>query len=459
MPQLIDPTLDLFLYDPREGLGELDEKIKSHREHFKAKLASVPAPIVAQIDEFDQKGESTALFGRENGKTFPFEGENQSGKYEGYLWPTRLADSYGLLIDCSYLGEKSTEHLSSFVPDLKQIIEDKLNGEKATLGQTWVFYAVVADSTLDKYDIIAQTCYKALIPNANWLEHKTSESEFSEGKLFELWQESGEMTHVVIILFNNTPLARTFMTDHLNENQLHWFQCRHKITWAHSQSRQLKQQLKEGAVEIDGVYRNVLDQKEKIEAILESGNKVLHKYYRQLYDFGIQIQTIGMNLHNYQEHISKLHREIAGLQLSDKFEQRVKETYLPQLQREYAVFASELEVIKNLISTIQVRETAIQAQETARNTHEIVKMQRKVEWLEVFFASYYAAVLVHYISKDFCFSHDYSKWSIVGWAIIAPAIVLVTLVGLRNINLKEWFVLGGVTLLAVVWFVLGYCLQ
>lgn len=403
MPQLIDPTLDLFLYDPREGLGERDEKIEFRRKHFKAKLASVPVSIVAQIDEFDQMVESTALFGRENGKTFSFKGENQSGKYEGYLWPTRLTDSYGLLIDCSYLGEKSTEHLSSFVTDLKQIIEDKLNGEKASLGQTWVFYAIVAEGTLDEYDTIAQNCYNALIPNANWLEHKTSESEFSEGKLFELWQESGEMTHVVIILFKNTPLARTFMTDHLNLNQLHWFQFRHKITWAYSQSRQLKQRLKKGAVEIDGVYRDVLSRKEKIEAILERGNKVLYEYSRQLYDFGIQIQTIGMNLHNYQERISKLHREIAGLQLSDKFEQRVKENYLPHLQGEYAVFASELEVIKNVISTIQ-------AQETVRNTREIVKMQGKMELLEIVFASYYFAALAYYI-----FCGDDKLW-IIGMA-------------------------------------------
>lgn len=452
MPQLIDPTLDLFLYDPREGLGEPDEKIESRRKHFKAKLSSVPTPIVAQIDEFDKMVESTALFGRENGKIFPFKGENQNGKYEGYLWPTRLTDSYGLLIDCSYLGEKSTEHLSSFIPDLKQIIEDKLNGEQATLGQTWVFYAIVAEGTLDEYDAIAQTCYKMLIPNANWLKYKTTESEFSEGKLFELWQERGEMTHVVIILFKNTPSARTFMTDHINENQLHWFQCRHKITWAYSQSRQLKQQLKKGAVEIDGVYRDVLSQekKEKIEAILERGNKVLYQYSRQLYDFGTQIQTIEMNLHSYQGFISKLQQEVIGLQLSDKFEQRVKEIYLPHLQREYAVFASELEVIKNVISTIQ-------AQETARNTHEIVKMQKKVEWLEVFFASYYAAVLAHYISHNFHFNENYSKWSIVGWAIIVPAIALVKLVGLKNINPKERVVFGGVALFAVVWFVLGYC--
>jgi tRNA isopentenyl-2-thiomethyl-A-37 hydroxylase MiaE len=89
----------------------------------------------------------------------------------------------------------------------------------------------------------------------------------------------------------------------------------------------------------------------------------------------------------------ELREESKGLNFSDQdeFEQKSRETYLPHLQRERVVFRSQLELIKNMTALAQARETH-------HNVNEIVSMQRKVEWLEVFFASYYAAALTYYIS-------------------------------------------------------------
>lgn len=77
--------------------------------------------------------------------------------------------------------------------------------------------------------------YQALLPHANWDEDKTGIGEFSGGKLFELWQETGEMEHVIIILFTNEPIAAKLMPA-LIQDELRWFWYRHKITWAYAQS-------------------------------------------------------------------------------------------------------------------------------------------------------------------------------------------------------------------------------
>ncbi|OQW93596.1 MAG: hypothetical protein BWK79_10315 [Beggiatoa sp. IS2] len=455
------PTLDLFLYDFREGLGQNNPEIEEQRRKFKLKLSSVPDDIKNQVDEYDARpDEHIELFGREPECISPFECENKEGKYEGYLYPTRLSDSYGLVIDCSYIcGEKPTEHLPNYINNLKQIIESKLGEEKAELGQTWVFYTAVMNATPDEYNTIAQNCYQALIPTADWQKDMTGKSQFSGGKLFELRQENDKTTHVLIILFDDKDVAKNLMSKHFNPHQLYWFWYRHKITWAFAQSRQLESLLKKLSVKIDDLFFNLSQEKEDT---IKKATKVFRLYFKGLSDFTSQIHTIEMNLPNYQKRISKLHREIAGLQISDEFERQTKETYLPHLQKARAIFELQLETIRTIISTAQVEETRSNTSEIKRNVSEIVSMQRKVEWLEVFFASYYAAALTHYI-----FHGEASSITIAGWAMVGGLVVSLLLKPWEDSNektkptcfrkYKKWVLLGGFTLVAAMgWLLAGY---
>jgi hypothetical protein len=57
--------------------------------------------------------------------------------------------------------------------------------------------------------------------------------------------------------------------------------------------------------------------------------------------------------------------------------------------------------------------------EAAHSARLVAHVQSKVEWLEVFFVSYYFTALMYYVNHDGTrFSHDYSFWSLV----LAPAV-------------------------------------
>ncbi len=68
------------------------------------------------------------------------------------------------------------------------------------------------------------------------------------------------------------------------------------------------------------------------------------------------------------------------------------------------------------------------AEKTNHSITLVAHVQAKVEWLEVFFVSYYATALVYYINHDEAlFNHDYSTWSLVLAPIISGTIAFLGL--------------------------------
>lgn len=92
------------------------------------------------------------------------------------------------------------------------------------------------------------------------------------------------------------------------------------------------------------------------------------------------------------------------------------------------------------------------------NQHQMLSMQSKIEWLEVFFASYYAGALAYYISYGW-FSKEFSSLSSLVWA---TTIGLVALFGLRpwahdKITYSSWFIFLGIPIVTfIAWLILGF---
>lgn len=431
---LISPTLDLFSYDIRESLGLSEAEIDKNRQYFKSRL---PAELGQIIDKFDAQGDYVELLGQTKIHRF------EEDFYTGYYYPLRLNDSYGLLLDCSCRDTQSSDNLH-WISGLKQCIEQK-SAQKPTLGQTWVFYASVLNIPSEDYDLIAQKCYRALLPDANWYQDKTGSSEFTGGKLFELWQEGGEMSHVVIILFSNEQIAGDLMPK-LIQDELRWFWYRHKITWAYNQSQCLKSVLKTKSVDIDRLLEDFYGEKFDSAAILKRANISFRYYLELINDLATQVPTIETNLLNYRKLTGKLAQSLPGLNFPNEFERRTTERYLIQIQRDYATFTLQLDLIKNLVASIQ-------AQETHDSVNEIVSMQRKVEWLEVFFASYYACALTYYLASSAHFDLSYKAISVFLSPIIIGLLVLFSL-GLKP-NRYQWLVIGLVIMFASIWLACG----
>jgi len=101
------------------------------------------------------------------------------------------------------------------------------------------------------------------------------------------------------------------------------------------------------------------------------------------------------------------------------------------------------------------------AEKLDNNVDEVTNVQRKMEWLEIFFVSFYAAELSHLIAKNFDFEKIYSAWSIGIWAIFAGIIAFSTLhpheqiEGKKNRKLTKILTIILLTVAIIAWFILG----
>jgi hypothetical protein len=398
MPTLIYPTLDVFLYDLREGFGQEISNLQLKREIFKRKL---PQTIIEQLDFSNEENlEYVELLGQKRHEHF------DDSKYKGYYHPVKLGDSYGLLVDCSPKDNQSAENLE-WISELKQIVTQKHQNESATLGQTYFFYASTTNVSLEDYDNIAQNCYRALMPNGNWFEDKLGETNFSEGKLFELSISHNQ--HIVIALFLSDQFAGKIVPNFI-QNALKLFWYRHKITWAYSQGLELKKHLMRESKEIQAC-RKAFQNKEKLSTILDKSHEVFSKYVDLLTGLESQAHTIEINLYNYKQRLL----QITDFDYPDQFEQQAKEKYLRQLQTDHISFNSQIKLIENLMSSIH-------AQEMHKNVEHISAVQTKVEWLEVFFVSFYVAKFT-YIMVELWGKSKYTEMGIVFFLAIGGGII------------------------------------
>lgn len=94
------------------------------------------------------------------------------------------------------------------------------------------------------------------------------------------------------------------------------------------------------------------------------------------------------------------------------------------LSREGLRVSASLAVAKEAIIDFDAAEAADRGQkmneQLTRNIEIVAAVQTKVEWLEIFFVSFYAAELSHLIAEAASFDHDaYMSWSVPAWAFLA----------------------------------------
>ncbi|NEP27516.1 MAG: hypothetical protein F6K49_38095, partial [Moorea sp. SIO3I6] len=87
MSDLIYPTLDLFLYDLRDALNLTEAEKQENQAKFRAKL-----PADSQFSDPDLETKYLELLPRQ--KYYDFTTANNT--LEGYYYPVRLNDTYGL---------------------------------------------------------------------------------------------------------------------------------------------------------------------------------------------------------------------------------------------------------------------------------------------------------------------------------------------------------------------------
>ncbi|WP_017715271.1 hypothetical protein [Kamptonema formosum] len=323
MSDLIYPNLYLFLYDLREGLGESPDDLDKNRKLFAGKLPESLRDTLLQLDIAVETEYRELLPNRR--EKFP----DRDKPFEGYYYPVRLNDTYGLLLACSF-AQNSTRHPAECVAKFKGIIEEKLNGYAATIGQTWLIFAQLANPNANPEEI-AKKCCQELELGLNWEQDMQGQGRLLGGTLFELsryrlvMRETGDLPspakppriqdiqqshHVIIALYPDERAAKRAAK--LNFSWMRLFGYRHKMLWAYGQSCYLKQQLKKQFADIQ-VY--VRDSKtaplKKRSKILADAQETLFNYTIALNNLGNQSRTVEINLLNYQKRLARMQQTAA----------------------------------------------------------------------------------------------------------------------------------------------------
>jgi len=378
MTKFIYPTLDLFLYDLREGLGQTEAEVEKNRKQFKQKLPQINDKEFDRRDAEFFEPEYAELLGAQRYSQF------ESESYKGYHYPVRLSDTYGLLLDCSLKADQQDDDLQ-WISDLRAYISDQLNGQTGTVGQTWMFSAQLPDVLLvQEYELFAERCYEALIPGANFSSNQTGQSEFLGGHWFECWQPNTvksdgmnvENHHVMIALYPNEQTmqaAASFYPDFMR-----LLMYRHKMMWAYAQSRKLKKRLKAGIVKIEETRKELERHSiqrfnaDKFQHTLDQAWKILSDYTTALNRLALQAATMKTNLGNYQKRLGIIEDKAAeNLVFLKLLSTQVQEKYLLQVQTDHSNLTPELRLLENIIEYIRAR-VAIEEEHRDRSFQETI---------------------------------------------------------------------------------------
>lgn len=424
---LIYPTIDLYLYDLRHGLGQDAATLKQNDWDFLAKLPpylrnDINSPEISQQTKWKQ--EVLAVLRGRNGLPPPTS-ENPSSvttemmewdteflelltgqieplqlpaaedpKYEGYYYPVQLGDTYALLVDASVRDRTSPTSLEN-IASLTELIATKIiENRGGSLGQTWFVSAQLPWEVNTELDIeaIALECYRLLLEKLEkqpeWKEKPQGRGEFLGGKLFE-WNQPNlkdipsakpfkldeqANPHVLIALYRSSAAAER--AGNFIEDWMRLFCYRHKILWAYAQSRRVKGELQNGFAQIQDYIGNFKTEKYKgfsfaqLAQKLGEAENLFSDYAINLSYLEFQMRTIEVNLHNYRQRRKELEQKASGeglpfdLKWLEDFPRYASEQYLRQIRKDCENLSGGLKLLGIAVDLIR---TDVQVKEARRD--------------------------------------------------------------------------------------------
>jgi|JFJP01.1.fsa_nt_gi hypothetical protein len=443
---LIYPTVDLFVYDLADGIGQNEEKISQNRQQFWQKIYGDKISA-SQLETLKQAETETAdyielLVGKNN--------ENKLAKFEspfdGYAYPVKLGDTYAAQFDLS--GKIETDKNKKFAPKeieclewLKQPIF-RVN-PPATIGQSWLVWGQL---TADNQDALAtaKNCYiKLLFPNAKWERGLKAEGKFLGADFYELWLPPGDRGkieqnhHVLICLFPYNggqaigDISKTVAKLYVHLMRL--FAFRNKVIWAYTQSRQLKADLKDAARTIQDIIKQLQEQVnapkvdlKKLQQSLVNSLTIFSSYANCISRLEQQENTIKTNLKNYNRRLETIGKEM-GIDANEfkfmaNFSDFAQEKYVWQVKADNRSLSAGLRLLENAIETIEgiIEIERAKSDRTLNVTIGTVGVGIGISGV---YASTYASQIESPASPQKSMDVNAVFWLSIGWGIVAGAIV------------------------------------
>lgn len=373
---LIYPTIDLFLYDLAEGLGQSDHAIAQNRENFWLRIygnqITVDRLDTAAQAELELSDYIELLDTKPPVQEFP-------APLNGFYYPVKIGDTYALQVDCSSdIGDPTLKFAPRDIKELSQIkknIPEHLHNPNKQpynhIGQTWFVWAQLTSATQDPL-ATAKQIYEQLqiFDQLNWEKDLKTDLKHTEAKLlgancFELWQLPSDRgyfsqnKHLLICLFpSELPFeAISSKIPTFYPSLIRLFLYRHKIVWAYDRSRHHKATLKDAAKHIQLA---IADDNSKTDLValqqdLKSTLNLMTTYAEELIYLEDQKNTIETNLRNYQKKLKRLEdpdRDI-DLPFLEKFTAIVTDKYLPQITADLASLSPAQKSLENSVRNIE----------------------------------------------------------------------------------------------------------
>ncbi len=410
MTNIINPTIDLFLYDLRNSLGDDEKDIKQNRQYFYQKFH----PTVQEKLKQDRQDRREKRDNNENMETeyvhllnsvyTPLDPDTPPEN--GYYYPVRLGDSYGLLLEVATPDKKTPEYFG----ELKAKIQQRLGENTATLGQTWMLSTYLphsSETTPKEIEEIAEKCLGAILPNIKnpmMSDVFDGKGEFLGATIFEysennsLKQQTVKLTdqeittvvqgqHIIIAIY---PDAETF--DKLADFYVHWmrlFYYHHKVVWAYGNTRELSKQIKNKfskvQTRIESIEANMAKRKRQVNKLEEMSNIInefqvtINKSTNDISSLEFQQTTIEINLSNYEKRLQTIQKKAieaittnqTEIEFFADFSQFVKEKYFLQINRDLENFDHGLKLLQGNIQANR-SQVEIEKAKSDRNFKELI---------------------------------------------------------------------------------------
>lgn len=371
---LIYPTVDLFVYDLAEGIGQNENKISENREEFWKKIYGDKI-LASQLEQLKQAeaetGDYIELLGDKQVVNF-------ESPLEGYAYPVKIGDTYAAQFDLS--GKIEPEDKKSVPEEIdrlgwqKEKIISRVN-PPATIGQSWLVWGQLTANDQDALET-AKNCYTKLnlFSNAKWDRDLKADGEFLGADFYELWRPPGDRGnigdnhHVIICLF---PYTSSQSIGDINKTVaklyaplMRLFAYRNKVIWAYTQSRPLKASLKHSYGEIQLFVNQLIARVNAPKADLKELQKDLVEFLKisSAYASAIialeqQENIIKTNLENYDRRLEtigeKMGNDAEAFKFMAKFSDFVKEKYVWQVESDNRSLSAGLRLLENAIQTIE----------------------------------------------------------------------------------------------------------
>lgn len=369
--QLIYPTIDLFLYDLKAGLGQEPDKLTANRQGFWQKIYgnSLSSQQLEKLEKSEQdESEYVELLIDYQQKSI----QPLPSPLDGYYYPVQLGDTYGLQVDCTanYIKDyQSCPQSIACFPKLQEAILNNLHQQSAKLGQTWLIWGQLADANQD-FDETAEKCFEQLNVPGKGSWNKESQGKFLGGNIYEVWRQPSEHEnisdgyHLLICLFPHHLRIEAIRQNvvKLYPQLMRLLRYRHKILWAYSQSQEIKTNFKKSAAlvqttitDLNQPISNAKVDISHLQQTLADTPEILLKYTNSITYLDDQRRTIKVNLGNYNKRWTKLkdldaNGEWKFLQEFSEFSQT---KFLEQIESDQANINSRLTLMENTIKTVQ----------------------------------------------------------------------------------------------------------